>query len=144
MRIVVAVTSVRTRATLSPKAARSLFAAAARAARRTGSAVSLSVAFVDETESRRLNRTFRGTRKVANVFSVSLGSEDGRRTAQHGEIVLCPTAIAREARRAGLSVREHTARLFIHGALHLLGYDHRTDAEERVMERIAARAFTSH
>lgn len=132
---------MRAAATLTPATMRALVRSAVRAASSSLAALSLSVAFVDEPESRRLNRAFRGKGKPANVLSVRL--DDARRTnaALEGEIVLCPTSIAREARVAGLNVRDHTARLFVHGLLHLLGFDHKTARSEAAMERVTTAAL---
>jgi probable rRNA maturation factor len=40
-----------------------------------------------------------------------------------------------EARAQGKALRAHWAHLVVHGSLHLIGYDHASDAEARRMER---------
>jgi probable rRNA maturation factor len=47
-----------------------------------------------------------------------------------GDVVLCPTVAAEQAREAGHSTGDELELLCTHGLLHLLGYDH-GDAEER-------------
>lgn len=143
MRIAVSVACWYAAATITPFRLRALVRSAVIVSRKRVTAVTLSVAFVDEVESRRVNRHFRGKRKAANVLSIALDPEHGVRTERSGEIVLCPAAIGREARRAKVSEREHTERLFLHGMLHLLGYDHRTAAAEASMERMTTRALTN-
>ncbi|MGL5861327.1 MAG: rRNA maturation RNase YbeY, partial [Phycicoccus sp.] len=50
-----------------------------------------------------------------------------------GDIVLCPSVAARQAREAGHATEEELLLLTTHGILHLLGYDHATPAEEKEM-----------
>jgi rRNA maturation RNase YbeY len=51
-----------------------------------------------------------------------------------GDLVICAPVVAREAARQRKKLEAHWAHLVIHGSLHLLGYDHETDAEAEVME----------
>ncbi|MBK9476259.1 MAG: rRNA maturation RNase YbeY [Tetrasphaera sp.] len=50
-----------------------------------------------------------------------------------GDIVLCPSVAARQAREAGHSTEDELLLLTTHGLLHLLGFDHAEPAEEREM-----------
>ncbi|MGL5819349.1 MAG: rRNA maturation RNase YbeY [Phycicoccus sp.] len=50
-----------------------------------------------------------------------------------GDIVLCPSVAARQARTAGHATEEELLLLTTHGILHLLGYDHATPEEEKEM-----------
>lgn len=50
-----------------------------------------------------------------------------------GDIVLCPTVAAKQAREAGHATEEELLLLTTHGILHLLGYDHAEPDEEREM-----------
>jgi probable rRNA maturation factor len=50
-----------------------------------------------------------------------------------GDVVLCPTVAARQAREAGHAPIEELLLLTTHGILHLLGYDHAEPEEEREM-----------
>jgi probable rRNA maturation factor len=51
-----------------------------------------------------------------------------------GDVVLAYETVKREARRDGKSFDHHLAHLAVHGFLHLLGYDHESDAQARRME----------
>jgi probable rRNA maturation factor len=53
-----------------------------------------------------------------------------------GDIVLAFGVSAREAEDQGKTLQDHAAHLIVHGTLHLLGYDHETDAEADAMERL--------
>ena len=50
-----------------------------------------------------------------------------------GDVVLCPTVAAAQARTAGHSTAEELGLLTVHGILHLLGYDHAEPEEEKEM-----------
>lgn len=50
-----------------------------------------------------------------------------------GDVVLCPTVAARQARAAGHSAVEEMLLLTTHGILHLLGFDHAEPEEEKEM-----------
>ena len=50
-----------------------------------------------------------------------------------GDIVLCPSVAAKQAREAGHATEEELLLLTTHGILHLLGYDHAEPEEEREM-----------
>jgi probable rRNA maturation factor len=51
-----------------------------------------------------------------------------------GDLVICAPVVAREAAEQGKALDAHWAHIVIHGALHLVGYDHETDAEAGEME----------
>jgi probable rRNA maturation factor len=44
--------------------------------------------------------------------------------------------IAAESAAAGLEFADHLTHLIVHGFLHLVGYDHETEGEAAVMERL--------
>ena len=50
-----------------------------------------------------------------------------------GDVVLCPTVAARQAKEAGHAVEEELLLLTTHGILHLLGYDHAEPEDEKEM-----------
>ncbi len=50
-----------------------------------------------------------------------------------GDVVLCPTVAARQAKDAGHSTTEELLLLTTHGILHLLGFDHVEPEEEKEM-----------
>ncbi len=50
-----------------------------------------------------------------------------------GDLVLCPTVAAEQARTAGHSTAQELDLLTVHGILHLLGYDHAEPEEHRAM-----------
>ena len=101
--------------------------------------VEVSVRVVDKEESRALNRDFREQDKPTNVLSFPADGggympEDIPRPL--GDIVICAPVVEREADEQGKDVSHHWTHLVVHGTLHLLGFDHETDAEAAEMEQI--------
>jgi probable rRNA maturation factor len=107
----------------------------------------LGVRVVGRTESRRLNARYRGRDKPTNVLSFPAAElPAGRSKAPQaplddpiirplGDLVICPDVLRAEAREQHKSLRAHWAHLVVHGALHLVGYDHEDPADANRMER---------
>jgi probable rRNA maturation factor len=95
------------------------------AARLLGARRSLSIAFVTDAASRRVNRRFLGHDWPTDVISFPLGTD------LFGELVISAPFAAREAKARGLPVEEELLRYVCHGILHLLGYDDRRPADRR-------------
>jgi probable rRNA maturation factor len=52
-----------------------------------------------------------------------------------GDVVLCSRRAAAQARAAGAPLAFEIATLLVHGTLHVLGYDHETDAGEMILRQ---------
>ena len=127
---------------LAETAAGAAFAAAAGAKRaRQGMAVEAAVVLADDRTVRTLNRDWRGQDKPTNVLAFAAGEGvvvrpvPGEPLALGDVVVALQTARA-EAKAEGKRLADHFRHLVVHGMLHLLGRDHRTDAEARRMERL--------
>jgi rRNA maturation RNase YbeY len=96
----------------------------------------LSVALVDDAEIATLNEQYRDKEGPTDVLSFSLleGDHVERRGGMLGDVVIAVPVADRQARELGHDLDEELLRLLIHGALHLLGFDHEEDEEARVME----------
>jgi probable rRNA maturation factor len=113
----------------------------------------LGVRVVGSTESRRLNARYRGKDKPTNVLSFAPAPLPGRQGAakrgsarRHGslpaicwrplgDLVICAQVVRSEARQQRKPLQAHWAHLVVHGALHLIGYDHEREEEAKRMER---------
>ncbi len=144
-----------------PIARETIAAAAESGAPGEGSDVSLCLA--DDAALRALNLSWRGFDKPTNVLSfpsttaVHVDAVDDRvgraqrarlqpAVAQEsapvvslGDIALAYETLAREAEDLGVSLADHYRHLLVHGFLHLIGYDHETDAEAERMEALEAK-----
>ncbi len=61
-----------------------------------------------------------------------------------GDIVLCPSVAARQAVEAGHGLTDELLLLTVHGVLHLLGFDHGDEAEEREMFELQRRLLLTY
>ena len=103
-----------------------------------------SIVLGDDALLRSLNHTYRGKDRPTNVLSFPFqpppGAEQGRYI---GDVVLAATTVAREAGEQGTAPAHHLQHLVIHGLLHLLGFEHETDAQAEVMERLEVQILSA-
>ena len=86
---------------------------------------------------RRLNLAYRGKDAPTNVLSFPFQRPPGTAgdaDAYLGDVVLAAETVRREAAERGIEPTHHLQHLVVHGLLHLLGYDHETDAAAEDME----------
>lgn len=103
----------------------------------------VNVLIVGSTAGRRYNREFRGRDYATNVLSFPFEPMPGEHSGLLGDLVICAPVVAREAREQRKQARDHFAHMTIHGVLHLLGYDHESDADARRMESLETRILAS-
>ena len=125
---------LRTPAAIARKAA--LAALSAAGPKR---AVEVSIALTTDAAVRKLNALYRGKDKSTNVLSFPAGltaADVPRGTPLPlGDVAVAFGVTAREAKAEDKAVKAHLSHLVVHGVLHLLGYDHETDADAEIMER---------
>ena len=121
---------------LPSRAQFSRWVAAALEGRRATAEVAIRL--VDEEESRALNRSWRKKDYPTNVLSFPAGLPAGVPLPLLGELVICAPLVVREAAEQGKSPEAHWAHLTVHGSLHLLGYNHESEAQAAVMEPLEA------
>jgi len=120
--------------TLVVKAAEAAMAAHFSAHLRSGGGeMQITVLLTDDETVKALNGQFRGKPVPTNVLSFPAPAT----AAPHlGDIALAYGVCAREAQAQEKSLAHHLLHLTTHGVLHLLGYDHETDADAEVMEAL--------
>ncbi len=99
----------------------------------------LTIRIVDEDESAELNQRYRQKAGATNVLSFPADIPDEVGLPLLGDLLICATLVQSEAALQGKAVTAHWAHLVIHGALHLLGYDHIENAEAVEMEELETR-----
>lgn len=104
-----------------------------------GTHYEISLTLVDDPEIHRLNEKYRQVDRPTDVLSFAF--EEGGSLASPaavlpmlGEIIISAERAKAQAQTYGHSFRREMAFLMAHGMLHLLGYDHQTDEERKVME----------
>lgn len=110
------------RSTVHSPLPRILFEQVARAV--LGSRYELSLVICGDTLARRINNESRHKDYAPNVLSFPLEKNVG-------EIFLNIRKAEREAKQMHISLRSHLAHLYVHGCLHLAGYDHSETMEKR-------------
>ena len=100
----------------------------------------LAIRIVGAKEGRALNHHYRGKDYPTNVLSFPAelpeGLPKGVKLPLLGDLVICAPVVAREAKEQGKPLAAHYAHLTVHGALHLLGWDHEDDKEAEAMEQL--------
>jgi len=108
----------------------------------------VSISFVDNEEMRSLNKEYRGIDNTTDVLSFpmmefyhdDLPEDEGGEDVEYideelvlGDIVISMDKVKEQAEAYGHSFERELAFLLVHGMLHLLGYDHESEDEERIM-----------
>jgi probable rRNA maturation factor len=101
----------------------------------------LAVMLTDDNGIRTLNRNWRGIDKPTNVLSFpalqpTAAPADDDAPRMLGDIAIAYQTMRKEADDEQKPFDHHLSHLAIHGFLHLIGYDHETDADADAMETL--------
>jgi len=124
---------------VAARAARAAYTAASPDFGRSSEA---AVVLTDDAEVQILNRDYRDEDRATNVLSFPAFNEDdiARLPADVplilGDVVIALETATAEARAEAKTAADHLSHLVVHGMLHLLGHDHKTDDEANIMERL--------
>ena len=96
------------------------------------------VTIVDNETIHKINREYRKVDRPTDVISFAFLDEESERNLKGGPINLGQIIISFEkaeeqAKEYGHSLNREMVFLFVHGMLHLLGYDHMNEQDEKVM-----------
>lgn len=98
-----------------------------------------SLTFVGAVKMRALNRKHRGQDKPTDVLSFEIKGQDKYSDSSKflGDIIICPNQVRINAPNNNRTYGQELDLVFIHGILHLLGYDHEKDEKRaKQMERL--------
>ena len=87
----------------------------------------LSVVIADDDTIRQLNRQFRAVDAPTDVLSFAadpVPAHAGKEAPYLGDLLLALPTLRRQAEAEGHALSDELALAVIHGALHLVGYDH--------------------
>ncbi|MCG1022337.1 rRNA maturation RNase YbeY [Sutcliffiella horikoshii] len=102
----------------------------------------LSVTFVDNEKIQEINREYRDKDRPTDVISFAMEEMgegemeihyDDEAPRMLGDIIISIQKAEEQAKEYGHSVKRELGFLALHGLLHLLGYDHENEADEKVM-----------
>ena len=95
-----------------------------------------NIILVDESEIHQLNKIYRGIDRKTDVITFALEDSEGVKKPKIrvlGDIYLCVPVAYEQAEIYGHSKIREICFLTTHGILHLLGYDHMNEEEEKIM-----------
>lgn len=97
---------------------------------------SFSIVFVEDEEIQEINKNYRNIDRITDVISFAF--EDNGNMLYNGwrllgDIYICIPQMKRQAVEYGNSEKRELSFLAVHGLLHLLGYDHMTEEDEKRM-----------
>lgn len=121
--------------------------------------VEICFLFTDDNEIQLLNKTYRGVDRATNVLSFPSDSIDnvygdtlndgGEEDEQYccnicilGSIAIAYETVARESIEQSKELNDHLSHLVVHSVLHLLGYDHMSEASAEQMESIEIKVLS--
>ena len=96
----------------------------------------VALLLTDDAAVRRLNAQWRGIDKPTNVLSFPPAPGGAGDVKSLGDIAVAYETTASEARAEDKPFADHLAHLCVHGFLHLMGYDHESEAHAETMESL--------
>ena len=98
---------------------------------------SCSIIIVDNTFIHKLNKEYRGIDRVTDVISFALEDDKSMVIPDDirllGDIYICLDKAKEQAKEYGHSLERELCFLAVHGVYHLLGYDHETEEDAKIM-----------
>jgi len=90
----------------------------------------VSVAIIGEKRMKRINSTYRKINKATDVLSFRDADKDFL-----GEVIICYPQIKKQAKQQGIPIKDELVFIFMHGLLHLAGYnDEKQKDREKMIE----------
>ena len=103
----------------------------------------ISVSLVDNEFIHKMNKEYRGIDRPTDVISFAFLDNEDRQSAYQGKEPVCLGDIyisidkaIEQAKEYGHPLKRELSFLFVHGLLHLLGYDHMTEEDEKIMFKL--------
>ena len=103
----------------------------------------ISESLVDNEFIHKMNKEYRGIDRPTDVISFAFLDNEDRQSAYQGKEPVCLGDIyisidkaIEQAKEYGHPLKRELSFLFVHGLLHLLGYDHMTEEDEKIMFKL--------
>ena len=90
--------------------------------------IDLSVAFISRDEIKKANKKYRNKNKPTDV----LAFEPISKISNLAEVVICIEVVKENAKKFGNTFKKELIKVFAHGVLHVLGYDHEKSKKEAI------------
>ncbi|MBI4239779.1 rRNA maturation RNase YbeY [Candidatus Uhrbacteria bacterium] len=102
--------------------------------------IDFTIIIVGDAAIKKLHSVYLKRPKVTDVLSFCYPAE-GNEKRDQGELFISFPQTRRQAKKYKTSLSQEMARLVIHGALHVYGYDHKTPKERKAMFSLAKNIF---
>jgi probable rRNA maturation factor len=101
----------------------------------------LSIVLTNDDQMQKLNRIYRRKNRPTDVLAFAQREGEAAEHAGRllGDVVVSVPTARRQAAERGAPLSAELTMLLAHGLLHLLGWDHQTDAADRRMRKETAR-----
>lgn len=109
--------------------------------------VVFNVIIIDNEEIHKINKEYRGIDRPTDVISFALEDDDSFVVMDKrilGDIYISIDKAREQATEYGHSLLRELCFLTIHGILHLLGYDHMEENEEKIMFELQERILNDY
>ena len=102
--------------------------------------LAVNVRIVGNDESLILNKQYKNGNFPTNVLAFKGNLEEekslGIQPPFLGDVIICFPVVEKEAIDQEKTFDQHFAQMLVHGFLHLLGFDHQNDEDEKVMREL--------
>ena len=107
----------------------------------------VNVRIVGHHEILILNKNYKKENALTNVLAFEGNMEGEKSLGIHppflGDVVICFPVVEKEAMDQEKTFDQHFAHMLVHGFLHLLGFDHQNDRDEKIMQGLEDEALTN-
>ena len=94
-----------------------------------------------------LNKHYKKENSPTNVLAFEGNLEEekslGFQPPFLGDVVICFPIVEKEAMDQKKTFDRHFAHMLVHGFLHLLGFDHQNDKDQKIMQKLENEALTN-
>ena len=94
-----------------------------------------------------LNKQYKKEKLPTNVLAFEGNLEEekslGIQPPFLGDVVICFPVVEKEAMEQKKTFDQHFAHMLVHGFLHLLGFDHQNDKDQKIMQELENEALTN-
>ena len=107
----------------------------------TSNVQEISIFLTNNEKMRQLNLRFRKKNKPTDVLSFPYNDKVGKNKFYLGDIIISYNYMNQPKNISNLNFKNKVVKIFIHGFLHLLGFDHKKNSDFNKMQREENKLF---
>lgn len=105
--------------------------------------INLSVAFIGKKDIKKVNKKYRNKNKVTDVLSFGEIKTKKVFDSQVFEILICLDVVKENAKKFKNNFLDEIKKVFIHGILHILGYNHEISKKQELIMQVKEDKYIS-